>query len=419
MDKIYRVFISSTYNDLIEERKEISQALLEMDCFPTGMELFQASDKTQWELIKKVIDSCDYYIVIIAGRYGSIHEKTNKSYTQMEYEYAIESKIPTLGFIYKDIDALPLKKIDNLARVKEFINLVQRKEVRFWSTPHELAGMVSRAMHRIMIDQPREGWTRSVKSTISNEQIETMQETLSKLVLNPSLFTDQLNNPLKNSENTQKAKDKTELKESQSLFKNDCKSLRMNKTEFAAMEEITNIIISSGLTAFCSLLEWRICAGFPSFNFYDDGMFLCNIERSNITYISYEFRGESITGVIVMAIDSTFLSYFYDNHIKNYTLTPDDFLKFNSKEYKDSVRNELGSIFCGSCATTISDILKSERIEIRPINTDYLMDFIKNTIPIFSGILPFLNNAFPASYILLDVEAVKTFLSSKNIFLTD
>ena len=44
MEARYQVFVSSTYEDLKEERKEAVQAILEMDCFPAGMELFPASD---------------------------------------------------------------------------------------------------------------------------------------------------------------------------------------------------------------------------------------------------------------------------------------------------------------------------------------------------------------------------------------
>ena len=71
MDKRYQVFVSSTYKDLIDERQEVMQALLETDCIPVGMELFPASSDSQWEYIKHIIDECDYYILIIAGRYGS------------------------------------------------------------------------------------------------------------------------------------------------------------------------------------------------------------------------------------------------------------------------------------------------------------------------------------------------------------
>ena len=72
MDKRYQVFVSSTFADLQEERQEVMQALLELDCIPSGMELFPAANEDQWTLIKKVIDDCDYYMVILGGRYGSI-----------------------------------------------------------------------------------------------------------------------------------------------------------------------------------------------------------------------------------------------------------------------------------------------------------------------------------------------------------
>lgn len=73
-----------------------------MDHIPAGMELFQASNENQWNLIKEVIDMCNYYIVIIGGRYGSIHPENQVSYTEKEYRYALEQNKPILGFIHKD-----------------------------------------------------------------------------------------------------------------------------------------------------------------------------------------------------------------------------------------------------------------------------------------------------------------------------
>ena len=55
MDKRYQVFISSTFEDLQDERKEVMNALLELNCIPAGMELFPASSEEQWSLIKRVI----------------------------------------------------------------------------------------------------------------------------------------------------------------------------------------------------------------------------------------------------------------------------------------------------------------------------------------------------------------------------
>ena len=81
MKKRYTVFISSTYEDLQEERENVMDALLKLDLIPCGMELFPASNESQWSLIKRVIDDCDYYILILAGRYGSINKKKGISYT--------------------------------------------------------------------------------------------------------------------------------------------------------------------------------------------------------------------------------------------------------------------------------------------------------------------------------------------------
>ena len=91
MDKRYQVFVRSTFTDLQEERQEVMQALLELDCIPSGMELFPAANEDQWTLKKKVIDDCDYYMVILGGRYGSIGSD-GLSYTEMEYRYALEKR---------------------------------------------------------------------------------------------------------------------------------------------------------------------------------------------------------------------------------------------------------------------------------------------------------------------------------------
>ncbi len=62
-DIIYSVFVSSTFDDLREERGELQKALLKSKCFPIGMELFPSSDVETWDFIKRQIDQTDYYIV--------------------------------------------------------------------------------------------------------------------------------------------------------------------------------------------------------------------------------------------------------------------------------------------------------------------------------------------------------------------
>lgn len=117
MEIKYQVFVSSTYEDLKEERKEITQAILESHCIPAGMELFPASNMAQWDVIKQVIDDSDFFLLIIAGKYGSMGKDSSGktvSYTEMEFDYAISSGKPVLALVHEDIDSLPRSKIEIL-----------------------------------------------------------------------------------------------------------------------------------------------------------------------------------------------------------------------------------------------------------------------------------------------------------------
>ena len=109
MDKRYQVFISSTYSDLKEERSRVMQTIMSLNCIPAGMELFPASTAEQFTFIKRIIDDCDYYILIVGGRYGSLTDE-GISYTEKEFEYAKEKRLPILAFLHNDLDSIPLGK---------------------------------------------------------------------------------------------------------------------------------------------------------------------------------------------------------------------------------------------------------------------------------------------------------------------
>lgn len=163
MDKRYQVFISSTYADLQEERQEVIQALLELDCIPAGMELFPAASEDQWTLIKKVIDDCDYYMVIIAGRYGSIGPE-GLSYTEMEYRYALDTGKPIIGFVHRTPGELAASRCESTdagkIKLVAFKDLVQKKMCRFWDSPVDLGSQVSRSLVKLIKSNPGVGWVR-------------------------------------------------------------------------------------------------------------------------------------------------------------------------------------------------------------------------------------------------------------------
>lgn len=105
MDKKLQIFISSTYVDLKDERQAAVQAILKAGHIPAGMELFTAGDKSQMETIKRWIDESDIYMLILGGRYGSIEPTTSLSYTELEYDYAVEKEKPLFAVVITD-DAL-------------------------------------------------------------------------------------------------------------------------------------------------------------------------------------------------------------------------------------------------------------------------------------------------------------------------
>jgi len=89
----------------------IEEALAKAGYISSGMELFPATDQQQLEFIKLVIDRCDYYVVIVGGRYGSLADD-NVSFTEKEYEYAISKKIPVLAFLHAYPEKIEVGKTD-------------------------------------------------------------------------------------------------------------------------------------------------------------------------------------------------------------------------------------------------------------------------------------------------------------------
>jgi len=164
MDRVYQVFVSSTYADLKDERRRVSETLAKAGHIPAGMELFPATDQQQLEFIKRVIDRCDYYVVIVGGRYGSLADE-NVSFTEKEYEYAAEKGVPVLAFLHGDPDAIPVGKTDQdnkkIEKLKAFRDrLANGRMIDFWSEPNELCTKVVIAVGQAANLSPGIGWIR-------------------------------------------------------------------------------------------------------------------------------------------------------------------------------------------------------------------------------------------------------------------
>lgn len=163
--KRYQIFLSSTFSDLKDERRKVMQALLEMDCIPSGMEFFPASDEETLEFIKTIIDESDYYILILGGRYGSVADD-GLSYTEKEYDYAKEIGKPVLSFVRQDIEDIKVSQTDNdpdlSVKIKKFRKKVLESGnlAKLWENSDQLAGQVISTLTHAIKRHPQSGWIR-------------------------------------------------------------------------------------------------------------------------------------------------------------------------------------------------------------------------------------------------------------------
>src|SRR5438132_8095843 len=84
------VFISSTFQDLADHRQAVWQVLNEFNLSIRGMEQFGARPDAPLATCLAEVEQSDVYVGLVAFRIGSIDSSTGKSFTQREYEHAVQ-----------------------------------------------------------------------------------------------------------------------------------------------------------------------------------------------------------------------------------------------------------------------------------------------------------------------------------------
>jgi hypothetical protein len=104
----YLILLPLTPADRFNDLGAPALAVASQECtnrgvLPVGMEIFSGASQTQWDFIKSNIDFCDFMIVILSGRYGSLNTSPGAdntiSFTHSEYRYAIEKKMPVVAMV--------------------------------------------------------------------------------------------------------------------------------------------------------------------------------------------------------------------------------------------------------------------------------------------------------------------------------
>jgi len=159
--KKYQVFVSSTFKDLVDERQDTIRNILDLNHIPAGMELFPAADVEQLEYIKKVIDECDYYLLIVGGRYGSL-DADGVSFTEREYDYAVSTGKFVIAFVHGDPSAISVANSDIKPALVKALNAFRDKVmkgrlVRPWKDRQDLQLVVLKSLAHVFSTYPQVG----------------------------------------------------------------------------------------------------------------------------------------------------------------------------------------------------------------------------------------------------------------------
>ena len=106
-----RTYVSSTYQDLVEERRAARGAILALGHFPVGMEDYAASDERPLDRCLSDVRSCQAYVGIFAWKFGFRPESSEKSIAQLEYEEARRHNIPCYLYLLAEDAPWPRTRI--------------------------------------------------------------------------------------------------------------------------------------------------------------------------------------------------------------------------------------------------------------------------------------------------------------------
>ncbi|HEU0076782.1 MAG TPA: tetratricopeptide repeat protein, partial [Longimicrobiaceae bacterium] len=148
-----RIFLSSTFRDLASYRAKVVDTVHGLDYFRCEyMEVFGARNRTVEEFCRERIAQCDVFVGILGHVYGTCPSGSDRSYTEIEYEAAIETGIARLMFL-ASADASPSDPVSEPAEIEERQRAFRRRVSEgdrvcaVFRSPDDLARLVVQALH--------------------------------------------------------------------------------------------------------------------------------------------------------------------------------------------------------------------------------------------------------------------------------
>lgn len=164
--KHYKIFLSSTFEDLVQERQVALEAIWTMQWLPVSMEFLPAVDIDPHVFIERQIRECDFYLIILGGRYGSMDEK-GVSFTEFELNCAIKYDVPVLAMVHSVPDRIPMGKTDLCSELRTKLDrlrvrLKAGRMVAHWSDVNTLRSAVLAALSVAPQNHNRPGLVREI-----------------------------------------------------------------------------------------------------------------------------------------------------------------------------------------------------------------------------------------------------------------
>jgi hypothetical protein len=152
---VKKVYISATFKDLEEHRGAVALALRKMGYLVRCMEEYTATDERTDARCKEDVATCDFYVGILAQRYGWIPPGEQWSITEIEYRQARSQRERTrcLIFLLQDDASWPLTWVDALNDVESAKRLAAFKtelvgeSTHTFRTAEDLVHEVMAAVH--------------------------------------------------------------------------------------------------------------------------------------------------------------------------------------------------------------------------------------------------------------------------------
>lgn len=128
----YQIFISSTFQDLGEYRKSAILGITKAGHMPVALENFTPSTDTKKNVIRETLNSCQFYVIILGARYGSVakDDPRGRGYVEIELDIAISNKCRILAFVMDQNKVLEFRKTDEFLKSDELRNVSKYESLK-------------------------------------------------------------------------------------------------------------------------------------------------------------------------------------------------------------------------------------------------------------------------------------------------